>query len=158
MSERAQSLADLVQSFNDAVLAFVDRCPKKAWRKTCTDEDWSVGVVARHIAAGHLRVIQLARTMLQGKPLPDITMEQLIEEGNTHAHKHADCTPEEVQSLLKDNGGAAVAFITGLGDDDLDRNGHLALVGGDITVEQLLRTVIIQAVGEHLSSMQATIA
>ena len=51
-----------------------------------------------------------------------------------------------------------MAFITGLGDDDLDRNGHLALVGGDITVEQLLRTVIIQSGGEHLSSMQATIA
>jgi hypothetical protein len=158
MSERAESLADLVQSFNDAVLAFVDRCPEEAWRKTCADEDWPVGVVARHLAAGHFQAIQLARIMLQGKPLPEMTMEQIIEEGNTHARQHADCTREEVQNLLKESGGAAVAFIADLNDDDLDRKEHLSLVGGKITVEQLLRTVIIQSGGEHLSSMQATIA
>jgi hypothetical protein len=158
MRERAQSLADLVQNFTEAVLAFVDRCPMEAWRKTCANEDWSVGVVARHVAAGHFQVIQLARIMLQGKPLPEMTMEQIIEEGNAHARKHADCGREEVRRLLEENGESAVAFIAGLNDDDLDRKGHLALVGGDITVEQLLRTVIIQSGGEHLSSMQATIA
>ena len=158
MSERAQLLADTIQAFNDAVMAFVDRCPEDAWRQTCQKEDWQVGVVARHVAASHFQVIRLAKTMLQGKPLPELTMEQIIEQGNAHARDHADCTPEEVQKLLGKNGAAAAAFAAGLSDDDLDRKGHLTLVGGEVSVERLLNSVIIQSGGEHLASMQATIA
>lgn len=158
MSERAQALADLIQAFNEAVLAFVDRCPAEAWQKTCADEDWTVGVVARHVAAGHFQIIHLAKMMLQGDPLPEMTMAQIIEQGNAHARKHGGCTRDEVQGLLEANGGAAVAFAAGLSDEELDRMGHLALVGGDISVEQLLRAVIVQSGGEHLASMQTTIA
>jgi uncharacterized damage-inducible protein DinB len=157
MNERAQSLANLIQAFNEAVLAFVDRCPEKAWHQTCKDEDWTVGVVARHVAAGHLQVTNLAQAMLQGEPLPPLTMDQVIEQGNTHARQHADCTREEVQTLLAENGDAAVAFVANLRDEDLDCKGHLDLVGGDVSVEQLLNLVIIQSGGQHLSSMQATI-
>jgi hypothetical protein len=157
MSERAQSLADLIQVFNDAVLAFVGRCPDKAWRETCAEEDWTIGVVARHIAAGHLQVIQLAQDLLQGKALPELTEEDKIAEGNAHARDHADCSRAEVQHLLKENGEAAVDFAAGLEDEDLDRKGHLPLAGGDVTVEQLLRSVIIQSGGRHLASMQATL-
>lgn len=158
MSERAQLLADTIQVFNDAVIAFVDRCPEEAWRQTCKNEDWQVGVVARHVAAGHFQVIRLAQTLLQGDPLPEMTMEQVIEQGNTHARDHADCTREEVKTLLDENGATAAAFAAGLSDEDLDRTGHMALVGGDVSVEQLLNLVIIQSGGEHLASMQATIA
>ena len=158
MSERAQLLADTIQAFNDAVMAFVDRCPEEAWRKTCPNEDWQVGVVARHVADGHFQVTRLAKTLLQGAPLPELTMEQLIEQANTHAREHVDCTPEEVKKLLAENGAAAVAFTAGLSDDDLDRKGHLALVGGDVSVEQLLTFVIIHSGGEHLTSMQTAIA
>lgn len=157
MSKRAQTLADLIQAFNDAVLAFVDRCPPEAWQKTCADEDWTVGVVARHVAAGHLQIIHLAKMMLKGDPLPEMTMAQIIEQGNAHARKHGNCTREEVERLLAENGDAAVAFAAALDDEELDRKGHLALMGGDISVEQLLRAVIVQSGGEHLASMQATI-
>jgi hypothetical protein len=157
MSERAQLLADTIQVFNDAVMAFVDRCPVEAWRLTCKEEDWQVGVVAHHVAAGHFQVIRLAQSMLQGESLPEMTMEQVIAQGNSHAHDHADCTAEEVKKLLDQNGAAAVAFAAGLGDADLDRKGHLALLGGDVSVEQLLNYVIIQSGGGHLASMQATI-
>ena len=157
MSKRAQSLADLIQAFNDAVIAFVDRCPEKAWHQTCTDEDWTVGVVARHVAAGHFQVINMAQTMLQGESLPAMTMDQVIEQGNSHARQHADCTREEAKTLLGKNGDAAVAFVASLKDKDLDCKGHLDLIGGDVSVEQLLNMVIIQSGGEHLASMQATI-
>jgi len=157
MSDRAQSSADLIQAFNDAVLAFVDRCSEEAWHKTCSDEDWNVGVVARHIAAGHFQAIGMAQTILRGEALPALTMDQVIELGNAHARDHADCTREEVQTLLKKNGDAAVAFVAQLSDEELDCKGQLDLFGGDVSVEQLVNHVIIQSGGEHLSSMQAAI-
>lgn len=157
MSKRAQTLANLIQAFNDAVLAFVDRCPEKAWQQTCQDEDWTVGVVSRHVAAGHFQVIKMAQVMLQGESLPPLTMEQVIEQGNTHARDHADCTREDVKALLVENGDAAVAFVANLSDEELDCKGHLDLMGGEVSVEQLLDLVIIRSGGEHLASMQATI-
>jgi hypothetical protein len=157
MSERAQSLADLIQVYRDAVIAFVERCPDDAWGKTCAGEDWTVGVVARHVAAGHFQIIHLARTMLNGDPLPELTMEQIIQQGNAHADKHSDCTRDEVTELLQVNGAAAVAFAAGLSDADLDCRGHLALLGGEVSVEQLLNFVIVQSGGEHLTSMQRTV-
>lgn len=158
MSERAQSLANQIKAFNEAVLAFVDNCPEKAWQQVCKEEDWTVGVVARHVAAGHFLIIGMARAIIKGEALPAMTMDQVIEMGNTHARDHADCTREEVQTLLKENGESAAAFVGQLSDDELDCKGHLDLFGGDVSVEQLIDYVIIQSGGGHLTSMKAAIA
>lgn len=157
MSERAQSLANLIQTFNEAVIAFVDQCSEKAWQQTCKDEDWTVGVVARHIAAGHFQVIGMAQAILQGEALPALTMDQVIEMGNDHARDHAHCTREEVQTLLRKNGDAVVNFVTNLSDEELDCKGHIDLLGGDVSVERLLDLIVIHSGGEHLASMQTAI-
>jgi hypothetical protein len=157
MSARSQELARKIKSFNDDMIAFVDHCPEDAWGRTCAEEDWTVGVVARHVAAGHFQVIHWAQSILKGETLPALTMDQVIEMGNAHARDHADCTRGEVRGLLADHGAAAIAFVSGLSDADLDCQGHLALVGGAVSVEQLLTYVIIQSGGQHLASMQDAI-
>jgi hypothetical protein len=50
MGARSKDLADRIRRFNGEVIAFVEGCGDEDWRKT-TAEDWSVGVVARHIGA-----------------------------------------------------------------------------------------------------------
>ena len=154
MNKRVQALAHQITDFKDAMLAFVNQCPEETWKRTCADEDWTGGVVARHVAAGHFRIIDLAQTMLRGEALPALTMEQVIAQGNAHARDHGDCTREEVLQLLEENGQAAVDFLAGLTDADLDSKGHLDLLEGDVTVEQLVTFVLIHSGGDHLSSMK----
>lgn len=155
MRERARNLAHQIEILTDALRTYVQRCPEETWRRTCAEEDWTVGVVARHLAVGHFQIIHMAKSILRGEPLPAVTMEQIIEQGNTHAREHADCTRQEVLDLIDEHSAAALAFVAELRDEDLDCKGHLDLLGGEVSVEQLLTLVLIHSGGDHLTSMKA---
>jgi hypothetical protein len=157
MSERTQKLAERLRAFRDEVIAFVEACSEKDWKKMCKEE-WPVGVTARHIGAAHFEAVGLARMIVKGEKLPELTMEQLVEMANTHARQHAACTRDEVLGILRCNGGALVDYVAGLSDAELDRTGHLALAGGKLTAQQFIEAVILMSGGEHFASMKEAVA
>ena len=158
MSPRAQALAEKIQAFNRDFLDCVQNCSDADWQKTCQAEDWPVGVVIRHVADGHYGVMALARMIIKGDPLPELTMDAVIQMGNDHAREHADCTREEVRALLEQNGRALIEFITNLTEDQLDCQGQMALLGGDVSTQQMLEMLILHSGGDHLSSVRSTIS
>ena len=155
MNQRAKDLAQRLKAFNDQVIAFVKNCGDADWHKVCTWEEWTVGVTARHIGTGHYRIIGLAKMIINGEKLPDLTAKQVNESGNKHARKHADCNRQEVLEVLRNNGASLADFITGLDEAELDTKGHLSLAGGGVTTQQFLEYVILQSGGEHLANMKA---
>lgn len=158
MSQMVKDLAKRLRAFNDDVIDFVEGCSDKNWRKVLTTgEQWTVGVTARHIGAGHFSAIGLAKMMVNGEKLPEFTMEQIVEMANEHARKHAGCTKEEVLGVLRQTGSALVDYVTGLSDAELGRTGHLALAGGELTVKQLIERVILKSGGEHFSNMKTAV-
>ena len=157
MSERAKKLAERLRAFTDDVIGFVEGCTDKNWRKVLATEEWTVGVTARHIGAGHFEAVGLAKMIINGEKLPEFTMEQLVEMANEHARKHAGCTKEEVLGILRQTGAALADYVTGLSDAELDRTGHLTLAGGELTTKQLIEAVILKSGGEHLSNMKAAV-
>jgi hypothetical protein len=76
MSQRSKGLAERLKVFTDDVIDFVDTCSDNNWRRICAAENWSVGVTARHIGAGHSKAVALARMMVNSEKLPEITMER----------------------------------------------------------------------------------
>ena len=104
MRNRSEDIAEKIKAFNDNVVRFVENCSEQDWQKRCASEDWTVGVVARHIGAGHYSVVELVRMIIDGEKLPDLTMEDIIRMSNEHAREHAECTREEVQNILLENG------------------------------------------------------
>ncbi len=158
MTSKAQALADQFRAYNDQLIDFVERVPDTKWNKKCRGEEWTVGVVARHIGAGHYGSIQLAKMIISGAPLPSFTREQINELGNAHAAKHADCSKEEVLSILEKKGRALEAYVAGLSDADLACSADLEAFGGSTTVKQLLKAIILHSAGEHLESMRQTLA
>jgi len=155
MSERAKDLAERLRTFNDEVTAFVEKCTEENWRKVCAWEDWTVGVVARHIGAGHYHALGLARMIVNGEKLPELTEEQIIQMANQHASENADCTRTEVLEVLRKNWEDVLQFVTGLQDAELDRTGYLALMGADVSTQELIETVILRSGGEHFANMKA---
>lgn len=156
MSQRAKALAERFLSFNNEMIAFVENCSEENWKKVCPGEQWPVGVVARHVAAGHYKAIGLAKAVVDGKKLPELTQE-VIDQGNAqHAKKHASCTKEEVLGLLRENGASIAGFVTGLDDSALDRTGQLPLAGGIISTQQFVENIIILSAADHLENMKAT--
>jgi hypothetical protein len=72
-----------------------------------------------------------------------------------HAEKHRLCTRDEVLKILRENGTSAVDYVAGLGDADLERSGHLAAAGGDLTTEHLIVDIILRNGGEHFANVKA---
>jgi len=155
MSRRAIELAERIKAFNNEMIEFVRNCPDENWRRGCPGERWSVGVVARHVAASHYGAIGLAKMMVAGEKLPGLTEDAIDQMNSKHAEKHRNCTRDEVLGALRENGTSLADFVAKLSDADLDRSGHLAAVGGDMTTEQLIVNIILQSGGEHLANARA---
>jgi DNA-binding phage protein len=114
-------------------------------------------VTARHIGAGHFQAVRVAKMIVEGEKLPEITMPQLNDMANEHARQNAGCTRKEVLEVLRQTGAALVAYAAGLSDAELDRTGHLALLGGQVSAQRFLEAVILDSAGEHLASMKAAV-
>ena len=157
MTTRAQQLAEQIKTFNEEMIAFIKSVPDADWHKPCQDEQWTIGVVARHVGAGHYGVVELAKMMVAGTPVPDFTSNQVSESNKAHAAKHAACTREEVLSILEYKGNKLVAYVSGLNDADLEKRAHIADFGGEISVRQMLKGTILKSGAEHLASMRRTV-
>ncbi|PWB65471.1 MAG: hypothetical protein C3F14_05445 [Deltaproteobacteria bacterium] len=157
MSKRAIDLAERFKTFNDEVIEFVTNCSDESWNKVCPGERWSVGVVVRHIAASHYGALGLAKMMATGEKLPDLTQDGIDRLNLKHAEKHRYCTRDEVLKALRENGASVADYVAGLSDTDLERSGHIAAAGGDMTTEQLILIIILRAGGEHFANAKAAI-
>ncbi len=155
MSQRTKELVERFTAFNNDFIAFVENCTDEDWQKVCGGEQWTVGVVAHHVAAGHLGAIDLVRMIVAGEAMPEITMEAIDQMNVQHAKEHANCTQEEVLALLRQKGSAFAGYLEGLTEADLARTGYLVAIGGDVSAQQLIEMFILQSGGEHLDSMKA---
>ncbi|NJD61163.1 MAG: DinB family protein [Deltaproteobacteria bacterium] len=158
MSQRAIDLAERFKTFNNEWIEFVTNCSDENWKKVCPGEQWPVGVVARHVAASHYGALDLAKMMVTGEKLPDLTQEVIDRMNYKHAEKHRHCTRDDVLELLREHGTSIAEYVAGLRDADLDRTGHIAAAGGDMTTEQLILNIIIRNGGVHLANAKAATA
>ena len=155
MSQRTKELMERFTAFSSDFISFVENCTDEDWQKVCGGEQWTVGVVAHHVAGGHLGAIDFVRMIVAGEAIPEITMEAIDQMNAQHAKEHANCTREEVLALLRENGSAFAGYLEGLSESDLARTGYLAAIGGDVSAQQLIEMVILQSGGEHLDSVKA---
>lgn len=153
MSERADKLAQRIKSFCDEVIAFVEKMSEDDWNKPCEWEQWTAGVTAYHIGAGHLAIFDLAGMIVQGKPLPQLNMEQIFEIANQQANDNAQCTKAETLEQLRNNRDRMAAFTEGLSDEDLGAKGSMPAFDGEVTTEQLIEYVIFQSAAQHFDSI-----
>jgi len=157
MSQRAKDLSKRIESFRDDVIAYVEALSSEEWNVKCDWEEWTAGVTARHIGAGHFGIFELAGMIVEGKELPPLTIDQINARSDKDSRAHSDCTKDEVLDALRENGAKLVAFIAGLSDDELDRKGSMPAFGGDVTVNQVIEFVIFQSAQQHFDSMKTAV-
>jgi uncharacterized damage-inducible protein DinB len=157
MSQRAKDLCKRIQSFRDEIIAFVEQLSDEQWKAVSQWEQWTVGVAARHLGAGHLGIFKLLKMIVQGDELPQYTMDQINAMSNDDAREHANCTKAEALDELRRNGAEFTAFVAGLSDEELDRKGRMPAFGGEASVEKILELVVFQSGGQHLDSMKAAV-
>lgn len=158
MANRSGQLSERLKEFNDEVIAFVEGLSESDWKKVCEPEDWPVGVTARHIGASHYQAASMAKMIINGQKLPEVTADEITESANRHAREHADCTKAEVLEILKIEGTAMADFVKGLSDPELERSGRLFATGKDMTAEQFIDVVVLKSARGHFENMKAAVA
>ena len=157
MSQRAKEISELIKSFSDNVMAFVESLSDDDWRKVCESEEWPVGATAYHLGAGHFAIFDMAGMIVRGEDLPPLTMDQINAMSDKQAREHADCTKAEAIEALRKNSAEMVAFVAGLTDEELDRKGSMPAFGGEATTEQLIQFVIFESAMRHFDSMKTAV-
>ena len=155
MTTRAQELADRFTQANAKLTALVERSNEGQWRQPCPNEQWSVGVLAHHIAEDHELLAGFVQQLANGEPLPALTQAQVDAMNAERAQQCADCTKEETVELLRRNGATAAATVRGLSDEQLDRTG--TFFGQTMSTQQLVEGVLIGHIAEHGRSIQRVI-
>ncbi|MGB0385228.1 MAG: DinB family protein [Ardenticatenaceae bacterium] len=156
-STRAQALANTFEVANKEFMGFVESCSDEVWGKVSEGEQWSVGVIAHHVAAGHSAIAGLVHLIGNGQAIPPLTAEQLNESNEQQAQKAAHCTQAEVLELAQKNGAQAVAMISSLSDEQLDRTAHLPFFGGAASSQDVIENVLIGHLTGHFASINATV-
>ena len=158
MSSRAEELARRFEQTNQEVIAAVQSCSDEQWRKTCSGEQWSVGVVAHHIGSSHVPVAELVRALATGGPLPPLTSEMLDAGNAEHARQFANCSKGETVELLRRAGQEAASIVRGLSDEQLDNGAELPILGGQrMSAGQFAEMVLVGHPTDHLGSIRAAL-
>ena len=157
MSQRGEDLSKKIASFKDDVIALVDGLSDEDWNANCEWEEWTTGMTARHIGAGHFEIFGMCAMILEGKELPQLTFEEINTMSDKESRAHADTTKAETLEALRKNGAELCAFVAGLSDDELDRKGSMPAFGGEASVNQIIEFVIFQSAREHLDSMKKAV-
>lgn len=159
MGEQVRALADRFASANDELLALAESCTDADWQRRPPGDDWTVGVIARHVAEGHDRILQILRARLDGQPLPawaTLGREEAERRQAAWAVEAARYSRAETLDLLRASGAAAAAFIAGLRDDRLD---HPVPSPRDAsrTLARAIDGGLTGHVREHLASVRAAL-
>jgi hypothetical protein len=156
MGQRADALAN---DFEAAVADFareIENCSDEKWKAT-TEEGWSVGTLAQHVAGQFPLEMEFIRAGAEGKPLPAYTWDDVNAKNDSRAAAEADVTKEHVLKTLQEGASSTAAYLRRLDDSQLDNKAPLALAdNAEVTTEQLIRGgVLIDHVLAHLKNIQA---
>ena len=157
MSQRAKDISERIESFRDDVVAFVENLSDDDWKRVCAWEEWSVGVTACHLGAGHFGMSGMLGMIVKGEELPQLTMDQVNEMSKKSVQKHTDCTKTEALELLRKNGSELAAYVSGLTDDELDRKGSMPAFGGEVSAEKFIDYIIFQSATQHFDGMKTAV-
>ena len=157
MASRAEDLARQFDAKASEATGVLERLSDADWNKVTTAEQWSVGVTAHHIAVSHELIAGIIKTLAEGQPGPNISMDVIHQMNAKHAQDHATCTKTETLAAHKQGAAAAAAVVRGLSDAQLDRAGAVLAGLPPMSAGQLAGGLLVGHVDEHLGSIRATV-
>jgi hypothetical protein len=136
MSRRSESLAKRIEEGAAGLAAFAEGLSEEEWRTPVSSSDRRpVGVIVHHVATVYPREIQLAQAIASGKPVTDVTWEDISELNARHAGEQREVTKAAALELLR-NSREAAAVVRAFTDDQLDSAAPFSLsFGAPVTAQ-----------------------
>ena len=156
VGESGQEMAGRFAEASEALIAAVEGCTEEQWQAICPGEGQSVGTVARHVATSEPIVLGWIQTIIAGLPMPEITREMIDQSNARSFQKHAHPDRAEVLDLLRRNGAAVRAAVTGMSAEELDRSAPFAYADGEyVSARTLVEDNLIDHPRSHLAGIRA---
>ena len=157
MGAKGEAFAKQFEAKVEEAAALLEQLTDADWGKTTTAEKWTVAVTAHHIASSYEPATHIIKTIAAGHALPHFTREILDEMNAQHAREFAGCTKAETIALHRKVAAATVATVRGLSDDELAKTGTVFAGMPPVSVEELVRRILLGHVDAHFGSIRRTI-
>jgi uncharacterized damage-inducible protein DinB len=158
MGAKGEALAKQFEAKAQEATGVLENLSDADWKKATGGEQWTVGVVAHHVAGSHEGIAGIIKTVAAGQSMGDFTLDMLHEMNAKHAKEFAGVTKADTVALHKKNAAAAAAVVRGLSDDDLARSGTVLKGMPAMTVEQIVTGILINHIDDHVGSIKKTVA
>jgi hypothetical protein len=161
MSRRADLLADRIEEGAAALAAFAERLSEAEWRRPLSragGDRRTVGVVVHHVASAYPVEISLARGVVDGDAITQVTWATVHEMNGKHAGEHAEAAQAATIELLRRNGREAAAAVRAFTDDELDRAAPFGLsYGAPVTAQFVIEDHALRHSWHHLAAIRAAL-
>ena len=158
MTDRVEDLASRFEQANEELIATVEGCGDDQWSRTCGSDERPVGVLADHVANGHVLLAKWVQSIAAGQPM-SVSMDAIHEANARHATERANVTKSDVIDALRANGQEAAEIIRGLNADDIERPVPIAAMGGqEKTAAEMAEMLLIGHLQSHGNLIRSTIA
>lgn len=157
MDERIERSVFALEAANRDLRRFLSSLTEEQWGATDSKEGWPVSAVAYHIADGYRIHILWLEHLRLGDRVPG-TSEELDEANARTARDAVAFNPETVRRAVEAGGRLLVAYLCGLGSEEIDRSApHGPLGGGEVSVADMLE-ISPWHVREHLDSLRSAVS
>ena len=159
VGHRAQLFADRIEEGAAGLAAFAEGLSEAEWRTPVSGSDRrTVGVIVHHVASVYPIEIDLARAIVSGKSVTDVTWEFVAALNAKHAHEHADVTKADTLELLRRNGHEAAAAVRAFTDDELDQAAPFSLsFGAPVTAQFVIEDHALRHSWHHLARIRTAL-
>src|SRR2546423_3696651 len=148
MAAKGEALAKQFEAKVQEATGVLEKLSDADWKKKTSGEEWTVGVVAHHVAGSHEGIAGIIKTVASGQSMPNFTMDMLHDMNAKHAKEFANATKADTVALHKKNAAAAAAVVRGLSDADLAKSATVLSGVPAMTVEQIVTNILINHVDE----------
>ncbi|MGE0811746.1 MAG: DinB family protein [Vicinamibacterales bacterium] len=155
---RATALADRLEQGAAALAALARGLTDAQWQTRIPGDGRTVGVVVHHVASVYPIEIQLAQVLASGKPVTNVSWDDVHAMNAGHARDNAAVTKDAALALLAENSAAAAAAIRALTDTELDSAGPNSLYAeAPLTCQHMLEDHAVRHSYHHLAKIKAAL-
>ncbi len=160
-SRRAEVLADRIEEGAERLAAFAERLTEAEWQTPVIESGKpgrTVGVMVHHVATMYPIEADVARAVVTGANVTQVTWDLVNGINAKHAEEHADVTKEEALELLRANSAKAAEVVRVLTDEDLNRAAPFSLsFGAPMTVQFVIEDHALRHSWHHLARLRRTV-
>jgi len=155
---KGEALAKQFEAKAQEATTVLEKLTDADWKKVTTDEKWSVGVTAHHVAGSHEAIAGMIKTIASGGSMPPgFTMDALHAMNAKHANDFADVGRAETIELHKKGAAAAAAVVRSLSDEQLAKSGTVITGVPAMSAEQIVNNILINHIDSHFGSIRKTV-